>query len=151
MDILLDTNILVTYSRDNEFAHKMENDLNLFSEANRIAISVVTLGGLASLFDRSKYGKKRNEEISRLIKRVSIIDINIQSLINNYGKIDSFSQGKFKEKPLDNSPRNMGKNDLWIAATAATFNMTLVTTDKDFNHLDGEFISLDCIDLRRYI
>jgi len=37
----------------------------------------------------------------------------------------------------------MGKNDLWIAATAYTLNATLVTTDTDFDHLDGEFIEVN--------
>lgn len=31
----------------------------------------------------------------------------------------------------------MGKNDLWIAATAITYNIPLITTDADFDHLDG--------------
>ena len=33
------------------------------------------------------------------------------------------------------SARNMGKNDLWIAATALYFDMVLHTTDNDFDHL----------------
>ena len=36
----------------------------------------------------------------------------------------------------------MGKNDLWIAATAASINATLVTSDKDFGHLDGVFLNV---------
>jgi len=36
----------------------------------------------------------------------------------------------------------MGKNDLWIAATAAFHKFRLITTDKDFNHLDKVFIKL---------
>lgn len=33
------------------------------------------------------------------------------------------------------SSRNMGKNDLWIAATALYFDFPLHTTDNDFDHL----------------
>jgi tRNA(fMet)-specific endonuclease VapC len=36
----------------------------------------------------------------------------------------------------------MGKNDLWIAATASLLNLKLVTTDGDFDHLDSSFLSL---------
>ena len=36
----------------------------------------------------------------------------------------------------------MGKNDLWIAATVSVTNATLVTTDKDFNHLDKTYLKL---------
>ena len=34
----------------------------------------------------------------------------------------------------------MGKNDLWIAATALVTDSTLLTADGDFNHLTGVFI-----------
>lgn len=58
--------------------------------------------------------------------------------------IDSFSQ---RNNPMHSSyafdtPRNMGKNDLWIAATASVLNLELITTDSDFDHLDGSFIKL---------
>jgi len=40
------------------------------------------------------------------------------------------------------SARNMGKNDLWIAATAFISKSTLLTADKDFLHLQGSFINV---------
>ena len=43
------------------------------------------------------------------------------------------------------TPRNMGKNDLWIAATARALNIPLLTTDADFSHLDGTFLELQHI------
>jgi tRNA(fMet)-specific endonuclease VapC len=39
----------------------------------------------------------------------------------------------------------MGKNDIWIAATASALNAILVTTDTDFAHLDNEFLSVSHI------
>jgi predicted nucleic acid-binding protein len=41
----------------------------------------------------------------------------------------------------------MGKNDLWIAATAAAADLRLITTDKDFNHLKDVFVDLVEIEL----
>ncbi|MEM8524718.1 MAG: hypothetical protein AAGG68_08740 [Bacteroidota bacterium] len=38
--------------------------------------------------------------------------------------------------------RNMGKNDMWIAATASIAEAKFFTTDKDFHHLDRTFIDL---------
>ncbi len=66
------------------------------------------------------------------------------SVMNAYARIDAFSQGKLPGQPLPQgmTARNMGKNDIWIAATASVINATLVTTDADFNHLDHQFISL---------
>ncbi|WP_224751124.1 PIN domain-containing protein [Mucilaginibacter pankratovii] len=36
----------------------------------------------------------------------------------------------------------MGKNDLWIASTAALLGLTLVTTDNDFDHLNNVFFDV---------
>lgn len=47
-----------------------------------------------------------------------------------------------KTTPVKFSSRNMGKNDLWIAATASAFDLQLVTMDKDFNHLTPSYINL---------
>jgi tRNA(fMet)-specific endonuclease VapC len=55
-------------------------------------------------------------------------------LIDAYVDIDVFSQGKHTI-PLGGSPRNMGKNDIWIASVAKVLSATLVSTDKDFEHL----------------
>ena len=44
----------------------------------------------------------------------------------------------------------MGKNDLWIAATASTYNMTLVTTDKDFDHLVNKYLGILYIDISQF-
>jgi len=38
--------------------------------------------------------------------------------------------------------KNMGKNDRWIAATASVPDVDLLTSDKDFEHLDGACIRL---------
>jgi predicted nucleic acid-binding protein len=36
----------------------------------------------------------------------------------------------------------MGKNDLWIAATAYSLDIPLLTTDIDFDHLNKTFINV---------
>jgi hypothetical protein len=36
----------------------------------------------------------------------------------------------------------MGKNDLWIAATAHALNAILLTTDNDFDHLNNIFFEV---------
>ena len=75
------------------------------------------------------------------------MDINIDDIIYHYAEIDAFSQGKHPTLLLGMSARSMGKNDLWIAATASVFSLTLITTDMDFNHLHDVFIDLQSIDI----
>jgi predicted nucleic acid-binding protein len=43
---------------------------------------------------------------------------------------------------MTGSARKMGKNDLWIAATAYSINGTLMTTDGDFDHLNGTLLDV---------
>ncbi len=62
-------------------------------------------------------------------------------------------QGKLTELPLppNISARNMGKNDLWIAAAAHIIQATLLTTDKDFLHLDKHFFDIELLDIQLFM
>jgi len=150
MNYILDTNILLTYSRENKISQKVEADLNLFQTGNNLIVSVVTVGEIESILLRSKLGGKRSLVIEKMLSQVAVLDINIEELIKNYGRIEAFSQGKLPSRTSSFTARNMGKNDLWISATAATFNLTLVTMDRDFDHLHEEFLELIYVDLNKY-
>lgn len=39
----------------------------------------------------------------------------------------------------------MGKNDLWIAATASILGAKLLTTDNDFEHLNGKYLEIEIV------
>jgi len=150
VDYLIDTNILVIYSRNSELANQIEADLQLFSGEHNVAISAVTIGELNSLMQRNRYGERRKNDIDGILNKLFKIDINIREILDLYGKIDAYSQGKLFDTSVDFTARNMGKNDIWIAATASAYDMTLVTTDKDFDHLNNEYLSLNFIDIENY-
>ena len=140
MNYLLDTNILVIYSKNSALARKIEADYQLFNEENKLAISVVTIGEINSLIAQHNYGERRTGRIDQMIEKTLVVDLNIKKILELYGQIDAYSQGNLDSNPLENSARNMGKNDLWIAATASAFDMVLVTTDKDFEGSSGNFV-----------
>jgi predicted nucleic acid-binding protein len=48
MDYLLDTNIIIIYSRDNQIAREIERKYAIFNGINDLYISIVTLGELDS-------------------------------------------------------------------------------------------------------
>jgi tRNA(fMet)-specific endonuclease VapC len=62
--------------------------------------------------------------------------------MNKYIEIDTFSQGKSTKIKSKFSARNMGKNDIWIASTALALEMSLVTTDGDFDHLNNVLLKV---------
>ncbi len=39
---------------------------------------------------------------------------------------------------------------MWIAATASVYGLTLLTTDKDFDHLKDEFVQLEFINVEDF-
>jgi len=108
---------------------------------------------LKALALKRNWGNKRKQQLIDVIAQYIVHPIKMQPILDNYANIDAFSQSKLIHKPLPKgvTARNMGKNDLWIAATAYTINAKLVTTDKDFDHLDDSFLKLDRINLSPFI
>lgn len=144
---LLDTNMIIIYSRENDFARKIEKHYQLFSDNNDLFVSTVTLGELNAFIKNNNIGRKKRENISNMLAKTTRISIEHEEIIDKYGDIDAFSQGKLKIKGHEFSARNMGKNDIWIAATASHFDLELITTDKDFSHLKDVFLDLEYIEL----
>lgn len=68
-----------------------------------------------------------------------------EDLMAAYSFIDAYSKRKTEDangKILSGSAIKMGKNDLWIAATAKVIDAPLITTDKDFLHLNQNILDL---------
>ena len=149
MNYLLDTNILVTYVRDTEVTRRLENRLNLLNGENNLLVSVVSIGEIRSIAEQNNWGEKKINKLERIIDDFLIADINVETIIERYAEIDAYSQGKLKGEEVTFSARNMGKNDLWIAATASIFDLELITTDKDFEHLNPKYLKLTRIDLSK--
>ena len=146
---LIDTNLLLLFLRNDERWEKLNNQFDF--GASRNYISAVSVGELESLALQNNWGIKRMERLKDLTTVFAVIDINIDTIIKQYAQIDAFSQGKLKDRPLSISARNMGKNDLWIAATAAAFQLELLTSDLDFDHLNNQFLTLHSIDIQNLI
>ncbi len=143
MRYLLDTNILLIYLRDNGKSARIDQQFDPLGANNIPVISVVTIGEIRSLAIRNRWGVRRMQRLDELLGQLVIADIYVEEVLQLYAEIDAFSQGMLPGKPLGVTARNMSKNDLWIAATAAAASLRLLTTDKDFGHLQGVFIDLE--------
>ena len=149
MKYVLDTSIILVYLRDLKTRVFIDDHYFPFDTTNIPILSVVSLGEIESIAIRNNWGNKRINAVERFYQKCVITDINSKDVIEKYGEIDAYSQGKLKSKPLELTSRNMGKNDLWIASTAVVTNAKLMTTDKDFSHLDKSFLDLILVDLVR--
>mgnify|MGYP000651409783 CR=1 FL=1 len=150
MNYLLATNRIISYSRESRIAKKIEDDYDLFDDKNSLAISVVTLGEIDAFIKKLGIGDKRKRRIEEVVSRLAKVSITTKEIIDRYGDIDAYSQGKLMQRKGNFSARNMGKNDIWIAATASVYDLTLLTTDKDFDHLKGEYLKLEYLDIEKY-
>lgn len=144
---LLDTNIIIIYSRENDFSKEIEKRYKLFTGNKDLFISTVSVGELNAFIKKNNIGRRKQRKIAEMLEMIDRITIEHEEIISKYGDIDAFSQGKSKIKGHQFSAKNMGKNDIWIAATASHFDLKLITTDKDFNHLKDVFLDLEYIEL----
>jgi len=142
---VLDTNILIHYFKNSSLVPTIQN----YIEQHNIVstISVVTKAEILSIAKRNNWGSKKLNMLHTLLANLNYFDIEYNNieLMNAYVTIDAFSQGKIpapNRQMLNNSSRNMGKNDLWIAATAHVLNAVSLTTDNDFDHLHNLFFEV---------
>jgi predicted nucleic acid-binding protein len=145
MVYVLDTNVLVHTLRNSTTFQVIEQNYDPYSVHNAALISTVSIGELYSLAKRNRWGINLLQKLQHLLTHVQPIAVEGIDLMDAYSDIDAFSQGKHPSLRLGRSALNMGKNDLWIAATATVFQATLLTTDQDFNHLNDQFFKIEYI------
>lgn len=100
--------------------------------APRPLICVVSVGELLSFAEQQGWGAVKREQAAFLLGYFARAGIDVPDVLNAYAGIDTYSRGRGVK---------MGKNDLWIAATAHVTDATLVTSDRDFEHLRGTFLN----------
>ena len=148
MNYLWDTNILLHYLNESSTAKYIQRKYDLLNSVNQQFISVVSVGEIKSLAKKRDWGNTKLNRLFKLLDKFVIAGINVEEIIERYAEIDAFSQGKLVDKKAKFSSRNMGKNDIWIAATTSVLQITLITTDNDFNHLDKVFLDLEFVNLK---
>jgi tRNA(fMet)-specific endonuclease VapC len=146
----LDTNILIYLVNQNDLVNQIVNEtLDLFSTNKELMLSVVSLAEIRSFAIRTGLEITQLDSIESLISKLKIIDINLPEIIARYVEIDLYSRGKYDNLPRGIRPHKMGKNDLWIAATASVLGATLLTTDQDYMHLNGVYLAVETIPIHK--
>jgi predicted nucleic acid-binding protein len=143
--LVLDTCIILHILRNNEIGLRAIKLIESFTDDPLLVISAVTKGELESLKKQQNWGESKCLSLNRFLENVIYIDVNHgdEKMHQSYALIDAFSKRKSNDNHgnlINGSAKKMGKNDLWIAATAHVLNASLLTTDGDFDHLDGKLI-----------
>jgi tRNA(fMet)-specific endonuclease VapC len=123
---VLDTNIVLALLRDNPLGRAVDQAYASSGSQIRNLVCVVSVCELLSLAERLGWASPKRSRLEASLQELIWVDINDRLILDAYASIDSYSLS---------IGRKMGKNDLWIAASAAVTGAILMTTDKDFDHL----------------
>ena len=137
---LLDTSVLVLLVRGGERARAVDARFSLREESTATLISIVTHGEIGVIAKRRSWGGAKLDALRDALDDLVAVDIRHPDIIGAYVETDLFSQDHA------DGARNMGKNDLWIAACAKAVGATLLSTDKDFVHLAPALLEVEWID-----
>lgn len=135
--LLLDTCVVLHVIRGSPVAGKIDHEVNLRDRPERPLISAVSAGEALAFAERNSWGSQKKERLRQLLSDLVIVDISSEQVLSSYAAIDTFQK---------KSGLNLGQNDVWIAATARAADACLVTTDKDFDPLDGRFLTRFWVD-----
>lgn len=135
--LVLDTNLLVRYIRQDRLSQWVEAQYGLLRSVMPLLISVVSEGEMRGLALQFGWGNEKQQTMQALLDYLTIIPLPFAHIVDAYAQIDDYSRRRGVA---------MGKNDLWIAATAHVTEARLLTTDWDFDHLHPAFLTRDWID-----
>lgn len=134
---LPDTNILVHLIRQDAIGQRIQALYDPLMAAPRPILCIVTAGELRSLAYQFQWGTRKLDQVNFLLNYFKRVSLDHPDIIEAYAVMDAYSES---------IGRSMGKNDIWIAATAKIMGATVLTTDRDFDHLDPQFITRIWVD-----
>lgn len=137
---LLDTNVLIALIRGNALGAHIDQAFGLRASLHRQVVSIVTHAELLVLADKRNWGSAKRAALKQALENLVVIPIDGIEIVQAYTTISA------TDLTASGGARNMGKNDLWIAATALYTNLPLLTTDKDFRFLHNNPLQIMWID-----
>jgi tRNA(fMet)-specific endonuclease VapC len=109
--MIYDTNLLIKHLRHN------------IAIPRQLVIPIVIVGELEAFALKADWGYQKIFRLQQILDAYPLVDID-RELTRVYAQVDAYSQGKLI--PTDFTARNMGKNDIWIAATALYLDLEII-------------------------
>lgn len=137
---MLDTNVVLALLRGNALGSSIDQAFGLSASLHRHVVSIVTAAELLVLADRYEWGEKKRAALEQALENLVVLPVDGKDLLQAYVRISA------ADHSAAGGSRNLGKNDVWIAATALLAGMPLLTTDKDFCFLHDNLLQIMWID-----
>ena len=111
---VLDTNILLALIRGKTLGQSIDSAYGLRANLQRHVVSIASQAELLVLADRHKWAQAKRGAVNFMFQNLVVLPIDGQALIDAYVEVAR------ADMTWQEGPRNMGKNDIWIAATAVS-------------------------------
>ncbi len=130
---LFDTGPILQIARGNEVGRIIDQTFRLSEHWRDFCVSAITLGELGSLVRRNNWQEYKLSRLQKIVDEIYVLDQLNSKVLESYSHLSSFA---------GNRGRSIGQNDLWIAAFARTYDMVLITMDRDFEGIETELYDL---------
>ncbi len=132
-EILLDTNILLHYARKNEVSQRIESEYSLTKREGKLSISIVNYAESLVFAIYNQWGQEKIARLDEVVNQLHVFDRFDIKVVQYYKDLAVLSR---------KLGYTIGQNDLWIAATAGSLELALLTTDKDFLWIPQELVKV---------
>jgi len=146
--VVFDSNILIFTVRRERFRAMI--DERYPTEKFQRIISFASKAEPLSMALRKNWGNKKHTALEELFASFSLIIREVSDeMIEAYAELEAYSlnQHPTLKKPEGESAYKIGKNDLWIAATAQVEKARLLTADRGFVQFNAHFFPVDFIEV----
>ena len=139
---VLDTGVLLNLIRGHDPGLSIDRAFGLSAAFHRQIVSIVSHGELRVLASRNRWGAEKLGALMLALQEVVTVNVDSIAIIEAYVRVEEHCRN------ARGGERKMGQNDMWIAATALQAGLPLITTDKDFNHLNDRLIQVHWVDAK---
>ena len=148
---LLDTGVLLGFMRGAPWADAAHASHDLSSAEAVSFTAPICQGELLALAEKFGWGAQRREVLEEALGNFPVLEI-MPDVVRAYALIDAWTHGKpvmaAGIPPPPTPAVSMKQNDIWIAASAHVSEATLLSTDKDFEHLHNIWLDYAYVDQR---
>jgi len=131
---VLDTTVILNLIRGQELGKSIDRAFGLRAALYRHTVSIVSHGELQVLAQRNNWGNDKRSALALALKELVTVNLDSNAMIDAYVRVEESC------RTAPGGEKKLGQNDMWIAATALHTGLPLITTDKDFGHLNGRLI-----------
>ena len=136
---VLDTGLLLGFSKNAPWANRVREECKLFAADATVYTSIVCHGEMLAIAERRQWQEAKRAKLREILKGIPAMGIDAPEILSAYAKISAWTKhGKSVAPSGEKPPKpaiSMAHNDLWVAATAYASRATLLSTDKDFEHM----------------